>query len=162
MKTEPNYLVTAVVAVVVGAVAFFGGMQYQMRQRPMMGGEFTNRMGGPGGPGGQFGSGGTQGGPRAITGMAPVSGEIISQDETSITVKMTDGSSKIVILSDQTVINKSSTGAPTDLKTGENVTAFGTQNQDGSITAQSVSIGGAMMMMRGLGGQAPSATPAAQ
>jgi len=139
MKTQSNYLITTVIAVVVGAVAFFGGMQYQMRQRPAMSGEFTNRMGGPRGQGT---SGGTQGGPRVMTGMAPVSGEIISQDDTSITVKMPDGSSKIVILSDQTTVSKSSEGTKTDLKTGEQVTAFGTQNQDGSITAQSVSIGG--------------------
>ena len=151
MKTQSYYLITAVVAIVVGAVAFFGGMQYQMRQRPTIGGEFTNRMGGPRGQGA---SGGTQGGPRVMTGMSPVSGEIISQDDTSITVKMPDGSSKIVILSDQTTINKSSAGAKTDLKTGEQVTVLGTRNQDGSITAQSISIGGSMMM-RGVGGQAP-------
>lgn len=89
-----------------------------------------------------------------MKGMAPVNGEIISQDDTSITIKMPDGSSKIVILSDQTKVNKSSEGAKTDLKTGEKVTAFGTQNQDGSITAQSVSIGGGMMF-RGMSEQAP-------
>jgi hypothetical protein len=159
MKTQSNYLITAVVAVVVGAVAFFGGMQYQMRQRPTMNGQFTNRMGGPRGQGE---TGSTQGGPRAMIGMAPVSGEIISQDDSSITVKMPDGSSKIVILSDQTTVNKSSAGTKTDLKTGEEVTAFGTQNQDGSITAQSVSIGRGMIMMRGMGGQGPSSTPTAQ
>jgi hypothetical protein len=102
-----------------------------------------------------------QGGQRGTTGMTPVGGEIISQDDTSVTVKMPDGSSKIVILSENTTINKSSTGSKTDLKTGEQITAFGTQNQDGSVTAQNISIGG--MMFRGMGGQPiPSATPAKQ
>lgn len=147
MKNQTSYLVTAVIALVVGAAAFYGGMQYQMKKMPMMGGRPM---------GGQMG--GRMGAPaRTMTGMAPVSGEIISQDDTSITVKMPDGSSKIVLLSEQTSINKSSEGSKTDLQTGEQVTAFGTQNQDGSITAQSVSIGGTMMM-RGMGVQAPGAT----
>ncbi len=148
MKTQSNHLVTGVIAIVVGGVAFFGGMQYQMRQQPTMNGPIGSRMGGPGAQGGP---GGTQAGSRTMTGMTPVSGEIISQDETSITIKMLDGSSKIVIVSDQTTVHKSSAGAKTDLVSGEEVTAFGTQNPDGSITAQSVSIGEAMMM-RGMGG----------
>jgi hypothetical protein len=102
-----------------------------------------------GAPGGRF-----QGrGVGSSQGIMPVSGEIISQDDTSITVKLQDGSSKIVILSGNTNINKSSEGSKSDLKTGERVTAFGTTNSDGSITAQNVSIGGNMMFRGGLPGQ---------
>lgn len=140
---------TIIVALVVGSAAFFGGMQYQKTQTsgPMMQGQF----GGPsaGAPGGRF-----QGrGVGSSQGIMPVSGEIISQDDTSITVKLQDGSSKIVILSGNTNINKSSEGSKSDLKTGERVTAFGTTNSDGSITAQNVSIGGNMMFRGGLPGQ---------
>lgn len=154
-----SYIITLVVAILVGAASFYGGMQYQMRQRPTMGGQFAGRMGGPNGSGGP---GGMQGGQRNMMGMAPVGGEIISQDDTSVTVKMSDGSTKIVILSENTTINKSSAGSKTDLKTGEQITAFGTQNQDGSITAQNISIGGAMVF-RGMGGQPqPSNAPVQQ
>ncbi len=153
-----SYIITIVVAVLVGAASFYGGMQYQMKKAPAINGQFAGRFGGPNGAGGP---GGMQGGQRGTTGMTPVGGEIISQDDTSVTVKMPDGSSKIVILSENTTINKSSTGSKTDLKTGEQITAFGTQNQDGSVTAQNISIGG--MMFRGMGGQPiPSATPAKQ
>ena len=152
MKTQSNYLIPAVVAVVVGAAAFFGGMQYQLKQRPatMMGGAR-----------GQGGPGGMQRGGRGMTGMAPVSGEIISQDETSITIKLPDGGSKIVILSDETTVNISSAGAKTDLKVGEKVTTFGTQNKDGSVTAQTVNVGGGVMM-RGMGGVGFGPSPSTQ
>lgn len=138
-------IMTVIVAMVVGGAAFFGGMQYQKTQvnAPMQG-QLRGQNGGQ--------PGGFQGGSGNKQGMMPINGEIISQDDTSITVKMQDGSSKIVILSDNTNINKSSKGTKSDLKTGEKVTAFGTTNSDGSITAQNVSIGGNMMLRGNLGG----------
>lgn len=147
-------IMTVIVALVVGGAAFFGGMQYQKTQisGPMQG-QFRGQNGGT--------QGGLLGGSGNRQGMMPVSGEIISLDDTSITVKMQDGSSKIVILSDDTNINKSSEGVKSDLKTGETVTAFGTTNSDGSITAQNISIGGGMFggIRGGPGqnGQQPSA-----
>lgn len=142
-------IITLIVALVVGAAAFFGGMQYQKAKVPgSMQGQFRGQNGG-----------GPQGGFQVRSGngqrMMPVNGEIISQDETSITVKMQDGSSKIVILSDDTKINKSSEGSKSDLKTGETVTAVGTTNSDGSITAQNVSIGGIVFQGKP-SGQSPS------
>lgn len=137
MKNK-SILITIVVALIVGAAAFYGGMQYQQKQRPnFASGQFRG-----GGNGQQFQGRGN------FQGSRPINGEIISQDDKSITVKMQDGSSKIVILSDQTEINKASEGSKEDLKTGERITAFGTENSDGSVTAQNISIGG--MMFRGL------------
>jgi len=144
-----NLIVTLIAVVVVGAVAFFGGMQFQKSQAPGFGNRQAMMTGGPNGQMGQ--------GRSNFQGMRPVSGEIISQDDNSITVKMEDGSSKIIILSDDTSINKTSEGAKADLKTGEKVTAFGTENSDGSVTAQNVSIGDNMMLRMGSGGnQQPS------
>lgn len=137
-------VITIVVALVVSALAFFGGMQYQKSQR----GSFAGRFGGQGG----FARTGDAQGTR------PVSGSILSQDANSITVKMPDGSTKIVILSDKTAINKASAGAKSDLTTGAKVAVFGTQNSDGSITAQVISLGG--NMFRGMRNQAsPSEQP---
>lgn len=120
-------------------------MQYQKSQSSnQVRGQF--RGGNNGGTGGQGGFGGRGN----AQGMAPIRGAILSADDTSVTVKMQDGSSKIVILSGTTTINKASEGSKTDLKTGEAITAFGTANADGSVTAQNISIGG---MFPGRGGQ---------
>ncbi len=79
----------------------------------------------------------------------PVVGQIVSVDPTGITVKMPDGSTKIVVVSSSTTINKAATGTKEDLKTGVNVAVFGTANSDGSETAQSIQLN---PMMRGFGG----------
>ena len=50
------------------------------------------------------------------------------------------GSSKIIILTDSTAINKSAEGTREDFKTGEKIGVFGTENSDGSITAQNIQL----------------------
>lgn len=73
-------------------------------------------------------------------GGRPVVGEIISRDDKSLTVKMTDGSSKIVILSDSTSYSKTDTVNIDELKVGTQVGVFGTDNSDGSVTAQNIQL----------------------
>lgn len=80
------------------------------------------------------------GSPVGRQGFRPVNGEIISADDKSITVKLPDNSSKIVLLTDTTIINKSAEGAKEDLKTGEKVALFGTENSDGTVTAQNIQL----------------------
>ncbi|MDO8497568.1 MAG: DUF5666 domain-containing protein [bacterium] len=125
---QKNLIITIIVAVVVGAGSFFGGMKYQ--QTKVAG--FRQ-----GGQGFAKGGGNTQG----RTGQGrPVAGEITDSDATSITVKMMDGSTRIVILSEKTQINKASAGSKSDLTKGEQVAVFGTQNSDGSVTAQNIQL----------------------
>ncbi len=122
-----NINTLAIILLVVGLLGgFFGGMQYQKSKQPV---GFNGRNGQGG-----FGRGNSQG-------QRPVSGDIISQDSNSVTVKLQDGSSKIIILSGTTTINKATAGSVSDLKIGERVTAFGTANSDGSVTAQNLSVG---------------------
>ena len=126
-------IVWIVLIVVVGAGAFFGGMKYQQSQQPnprQFGGSMQNS--------GRIGTGQFEG--RMRTGGGQVMGEILSQDDKSITVKLPDGSSKIVILSDKTSINKATSGSKLDLTTGLRVAVFGTTNTDGSVTAQMIQI----------------------
>ncbi len=132
-----SIIITVVLVLAVGASAFFGGMKYQQSKAP----SFTS-FNGQGGARMQGGQGrGTQGGGnRANGGFRPILGEIVSSDDKSITVKLQDGSSKIVILSTSTNINKASTAAKTDLTTGQTVSVFGQANQDGSVTAQNIQL----------------------
>ena len=119
--------------IIVGAGAFFGGMKYQQSRTTNQFRQFA------GGAGGRIGQG-TRSGNGTNAGFRPVNGQILSVDNNSITVKMADGSSKIVILSDNTAISQSTEAAKTDLKVGDQVAVFGTTNSDGSVTAQTVQL----------------------
>lgn len=119
-------IVTILFAIIAAGGGFFAGMKYQESQQ-------TTRF--PFGRNGQEGF--RQFGNAAFR---PVRGSIISNDTNSITVKQMDGSSKIVILSGNTQFMKSAAGSKDDLKTGDTIMVFGSQNSDGSITAQNVQI----------------------
>lgn len=99
-------------------------------------GQFANMRGN----GQQFGNIQKQGQGQQIRGFRPINGEIISADEKSVTVKLADGSSKIILLSDKTEVNKAETGSVKDLKTGEKVMIVGQDNTDGSVNATSIQL----------------------
>lgn len=141
MKTQ-QIIIIILVAVVATGSGFFGGMQYQKSQRPQLG-----QFGRQNGQAGQNGQGQSFRG-NGQNGAMAVVGEILSIDDKSITVKLQDGSSKIVILSEKTSVNKQATGTKDDLKEGERVAVFGATNSDGSVTAQSIQLN---PMIRGTG-----------
>lgn len=70
----------------------------------------------------------------------PVNGEIIESGDDSVIVKLMDGTSKIVLFSDKTEINKAQQAEPADLKVGEKVMVVGQENSDGSVTAQNIQL----------------------
>ncbi len=70
----------------------------------------------------------------------PVAGDIIERSKESITVKLTDGSSKIILFSAKTEINKAQKADLPDLKVGEKVMVTGQENSDGSVTAQNIQL----------------------
>lgn len=124
--------IALVLSGIAGGGGFFAGMKYQQNIRS----SFFTQMGN-----GQFrantmmrNGGGTRGSFR------PVAGEIIKHDDTSVTVKLADGSSKIVLITEKTDIRKTDTGLKTDLTTGTQIAVFGSENTDGSVTAQNVQI----------------------
>ena len=131
--------ITVIVAIVMGAAGFYGGMVYQKSQA--MSGFAARRtsMGTGNAPAGSTSNknGTTQG---MRNGFRPVSGEITSVDKNSITVSLSDGSSKIVLFSESTSINKAEKATNADLKVGEKVSVFGTQNTEGTVTAQNIQL----------------------
>lgn len=123
-----------IVAVIVGGAAFYGGIKYNggngANLQANLSRQGLQQTGGVGAA--RRGNGGQGGG---FTG-----GEIISKDNKSVTVKLQDGSSKIVFVSDSIQIMKSTQGSASDLTIGKQITVTGSVNTDGSITAQSVQI----------------------
>ena len=136
-----NYVMTGILVLVFAGVGFFGGMKYQQSKSTSLTSQFGNRQGMM--RNGQFcnattGTTKTTGANRG--GFKPVAGEIISADDKSITVKLQDDSSKIVLINDKTQINKAQTVTKSELKVGEKVSVFGSENTDGSVTAQNVQL----------------------
>lgn len=132
MKKNSSLVIVIVIVIViaVGAGAFYGGMLFQKSQinsaqqqrRQALTGQGLNQIG------------------RLGNGNNMANGEIIAQDDKSLTLKLRDGGSKIIFFSDSTQIMKSTAGAIADLTAGENLMVTGTTNTDGSITAQTIQI----------------------
>ena len=127
--TMKNKMLAGVLgAITILGATFYGGVLYGKKtalpQRAFVAGA------------GQFrtGAGGARGGGGLVM------GQILSTDASSITVKMQDGSTKIILVSDATTVMKSAPGTSADLATGTGVVVTGTQNSDGSVTAQSIQI----------------------
>lgn len=128
----------AIGGVVLVGLSFFGGMKYAEMSRVS---RFTQ-----GGPGGAQGTGRTI---RFSSGGAAF-GKILSKDDTGITIQLQGGpganatsqgtGSKIILVNTSTQIQKSTSGTSADLTEGQTVMIQGTQNNDGSITAQNIQI----------------------
>ncbi len=130
-----NFIIIIAITALVGTGGFLGGMKYAQT------GDLTSEerqqkfqeMGMA-----DIGAGAGRVSNRTSAGFA--SGEIISKDEQSITIKLPDGGSKIIFYSDSTEISKFVNGVSDDLEIGSSVTINGKTNQDGSITAQSIQL----------------------
>lgn len=149
MAKNSVIIIVILIAIITGAAGFYGGMQYQKSQR----GNITR---------GQFLGNGNGQNTRTgnnFQGMKPVNGEITSVDSGTITIKIQDGSSKIVVYSSSTKINKTSEGSVSDLKVGEQVTAFGTEGSDETVTAQNINLGGGTFRMQPGNNQNNQPTP---
>jgi hypothetical protein len=79
-------------------------------------------------------------GQRQRAGQNFLSGQVISKDEKSLTVKLPDGSTKIIFLSQSTQILKSAEGSIDDVQVGKEILVAGNQNTDGSLTARTIQV----------------------
>lgn len=130
-----------VIGIVAAGSAFFSGVKYAESKKTPTDPRSSAR--------GTFNTSGTAGqnGAGARRGMAggqgfggAVSGDIIARDESTITVKMRDGGSKIIFYTSSTPITKTVLATTGDLVAGEPIMILGAANQDGSVNAQSIQL----------------------
>ena len=136
-KINKTVVFAIVIAVVFAAAGFFGGTLYQKSQTVRPGRNFGGIAGGIGNSESQAAnamrrSGGLQGG--------FTSGDIVAKDNNSITLKLRDGSTRIIFYSSSTQISKQASGTVDDLAVGSSVMVTGTANSDGSVNAQNISL----------------------
>jgi hypothetical protein len=128
-KTIIHIVALIIIIILIGG-SFYGGMVYNKNK--------NTRFNMPSGFNGNF-----QGARNntASGGSNIISGDIISKDDSSITVQLSNnGGSKIIFYSDATQITKSVSGSVDDLSTGISINITGTTNSDGSITAKTIQI----------------------
>lgn len=118
-----------IIVVIVAAGAFFVGTKIGKGK-----GGFPT--GGPQEFGQANGSGLKNGGRGA--GDNFINGKIVAKDDTSITVKLQDGGSKILFYSGTTEISKFTSGSINDLEIGKSIMATGQTNSDGSVTTKTI------------------------
>lgn len=126
-------IVPAIVgALVIGGGSFFGGLQYQKSQ-------VKTNASAQGARGGRlFVAGGP--GMAGRNGAGFATGQVVSKDATSLTVKLANGGSSVVFYSTSTRIGKMTEGTIADVETGSEVTIQGASNADGSMTATSIQL----------------------
>lgn len=121
-----------IAGVVLIIAAFFGGMFY--------GKSSDNPAASKSGASGRFirGFNGQSAGSINI-----ITGKVIAKDQQSLTISLPNGNSEIVFYSTSTPVEKPSPVSINSVSTGSNVVVSGTQNSDGSFTADSIQVRGA-------------------
>jgi len=141
---KKNIIIIAVGVLAVMGLVFYGGMKLGGRDRVSENfkgsfsgsGQFNLQDSGMRGLNGQ--NAGTL---NKTVGMnGGVSGEVIAKDDKSITVKLKDGGSKIVLYSEKTSVSKMATSSLSDILVGEQIMVVGSSGQDGSVSAESIQV----------------------
>jgi hypothetical protein len=139
-----SIIITVVVALVVAVAAFFGGramgVQAGMQQAQDIRAAFAASRGGGNGQGG-VGGGGGQNGSGQFNPNNFAAGQVKSIDGN--TVQLSTAQSVVTVqLTNQTQIQKMGAGTVSDIQAGQRITVQGTRAADGTMTAQSIQIGG--------------------
>lgn len=151
---KKQIIIAIIVLVAVSGISFYSGYKS---------GQNNNARNRDGQMFSQNGAGGMMGGANGIRSGRPgqggamtlVSGEVLSKDATSITLKLRDGGSKIIFVATSTSLQKTVDGTIADLVIGNQITASGPANADGSINAVTINQRPATPIIQGAGARSP-------
>jgi len=120
-----------IVWVVVVIIAFIGGIYYGKTTVPSVAsrGNFAGLT---------SSTRGSFAGRTGAAGGGAVIGQVTAVDANSITVQLANGNSEVVLYSSSTPVTEPTKVSPSILATGMTITVGGTQNSDGSLTAQTI------------------------
>ena len=132
---KKNLILILIALIIVGAGGFYGGMKYGESQvlKNLTPEKMRNIFQQRGGP--VFNQ---NQGQRQRAGF--LSGQVISKDEKGLTIKLADGSTKIIFLSPSTQVTKAAEAKIEEIEIGKEILVTGTQNEDGSLTARAVQL----------------------
>lgn len=132
MKNK-NLYVTVLLVALFSAVSFFAGKN------------FPGRGVNQGGPRGQFGTQdrGMDNSQRLAGSQmrgGQIIGEITTIESDKVTIKEIGGSSKVILIGEETNIVRTTAALPADLKVGSKIAVFGKATTDAIISAQNIQI----------------------
>lgn len=131
MLHDKNILAASAIALIVGIGA---GYSIHGFISPSRGNGFPAGANGMGG----FSSRTNQGANKSPNGL--LSGTVAKQDAGSITLNTRDGSSRVVLITPATTVQKSVNGGLSDVTVGSTVFVSGSTNSDGSVSASSIQL----------------------
>lgn len=146
MKNKKQLTTQVTIIIIVAVISFFVGTKYQQSKLTSRFSQRSNNFSREG----MIPQDGTSRGNRSPQdnnnhnqppGFPQTVGKIINIDENSITIKTNDGGSKIILISESTVINQSIEVSKTNLKVGSSVHVSGSVNSDGSISGRQIEVG---------------------
>lgn len=144
--TKKIMLLASVAVILIGSGAFYGGSLYGKSQSAFPNG-FSGRNGtfpernADGSMRSRDGQGQAAGSRDTNRGSQDsVFGEVLSKNDTSITVKTPNGGSRIVYVSDKTSVGVSDPAALANISAGQTIMASGTGSTEGALVAHMLQI----------------------
>lgn len=127
-----KYILPMILLIVGISVGFASGYFFKSYKQTQQFSNFRNS--------GQRGSVGSLSGQKPMGSFGSTEGEVISMDDKSVTVKLPDGSTKIILYSSGTLYSNFLEAKKEDIKQGIKISVFGKSNSDGSLTADRIQL----------------------